>query len=134
MRGVPRDARIASDARVLDLADLDRASDNVSLALRHIRRWVPRIRCARPVRAVNRSLEGATEHRSLPRLNPFEHDLVGLDEVVDIDSQVPCSSVADQLWVSRAARSSDQRRLGQPDRRTRTRTPAQPSGSGSPRE
>jgi hypothetical protein len=81
---------------MLGVVDRDRMSDSVGLALRHVGRRV-RSCCACPVRAVDRSLEGVTEHRRLARLNPFEHDLVGLDEVVDVESQVPHTSVTDQL-------------------------------------
>ena len=98
----------------LRLVDLDRASDTVSLLLRHVRGRVRRA-CARPVRGVNRLFEGVAERRCLALLDAFEDDLVRLHDVVDVESQVPDSGMADQLLAQPRGEVSDQRRLGQPD-------------------
>lgn len=63
--------------------DLDRASDTVSLLLRHVRGQV-RHGCARPVRGVNRPFESVTERRCLALLDAFKDDLVRLHDVVDV--------------------------------------------------
>ena len=114
------------------LVDRDRASNAVSRLPRHVRGRA-RHACAGPVRGVDGPLEGVTECGRVALLDAVEDDLVRLHDVVDVESQVPYSGAADNSRLSRAARSRDQRRLGQPDNRTRTRTPVQPSGSGSPR-
>ena len=80
------------------LVDFDRASDTVGFLLRHVR---GRVRCvgARPVRGVNRPFEGVTERRCLALLDAFEDDLVRLHDVIDVESQVPYSGMADQFPV-----------------------------------
>jgi hypothetical protein len=86
--------------------DLDRASDAISLLLRHV--W-GRVRrgCARPVRGVNRLFEGVTQRRCRGLLDAFEDDLIRLHDVVDVEPQVPDSGMADQLLAQ--PRGEDQR-------------------------
>src|SRR6202000_3582422 len=50
-----------------------------------------------PVGAINRPLERLGECRSLTGVDALEDDLIALDDLVDVDSQVPHSGVAGQL-------------------------------------
>ena len=81
--------------RCLRRVDLDRVRDTVSLLPRHVRRRVRRVR-ARLVRGVNRPFEDVTERRCLALLDAFEDDLIRLHDVVDVEPQVPYSSMAER--------------------------------------
>ena len=74
----------------------DIAGDSVRLPLRHVPTLVRGI-YACLVGGVDGPLQGASEFSRLARLDTFEHDLVALHDVIDIEPQVPDGGVAGQL-------------------------------------
>ena len=67
------------------LCGIDLPGDRLRLLLRRVGRLME-VGCRRSVRAINRPLKRLRERRCLAGLDALKHDLIALDDLVDVDS------------------------------------------------